>query len=188
MRRTVVLFAAALAAAAPALAQSNRGRVGIDAMVAPTSSLGVAFYLTDGLSLRPWLGLGYSDYSGFFANTGAQLRYELAAASRLSPYVSATAQFSHIGNPSGASVPVSGVVDQQLAQESNVGQFGSGLGARYRLPGNLALFGEGRVMYATSPTYGGSGWTTVDVNDRTRVDLALGLTYVFGGKSPRRRP
>lgn len=44
------------------------------------------------------------------------------------------------------------------------------------------------MTYATSPTYLGSVWTTVDVNDRTRVDLVLGLTYVFGGKSPRRRP
>ena len=45
-------------------------------MVAPPSGLGFAYYVTDGLSLRPWLGLGYSDYNGFFASAGAQLRFK----------------------------------------------------------------------------------------------------------------
>ena len=46
-------------------------------MVAPTTGLGFAYYVTDGLSLRPWVGLGYSDYSGVYANVGAQLRWEI---------------------------------------------------------------------------------------------------------------
>ncbi len=98
MRRTGVLLGLALAAASPALAQSNQGAFGLDAFVAPTTGLGFSYYITDGLSLRPWLGLGYSDYSGFYANVGAQLRYEFRADSRLSPYLSATAQYSHYGN------------------------------------------------------------------------------------------
>ena len=66
-------------------------------MVAPTTGLGFAYYVTDGLSLRPWVGLGYSDYSGVFANVGAQLRWEITADSRWSPYVSASALYSHNG-------------------------------------------------------------------------------------------
>ena len=180
MRRTVVLLGIAMAAASPALAQSNRGAFGLDAMVAPTTSLGFAYYVTDGLSLRPWLGLGYSDYSGFYAHVGAQLRYELGAGRRLAPYLSATAQYSHYGNSSTTIMTPGSPGYPSLALASDLGQFGAGAGLRYRLSDSLALFTEGRVMYATSPmgSYG-TGWSTVGINDRTRVDAVLGLTYLF---------
>jgi hypothetical protein len=177
--RTGVLLGLALATASPALAQSNRGAFGLDATVAPTTSLGLAYYVTDGLSLRPWLGLGYSDYSGFYANVGAQLRYELTSDSRLSPYLSATAQYSHYGDSGASGVVTTGsAVYQPLALANDLGQLGAGAGLRYRVSGSLALFTEGRVMYATSPmgSYG-LGWSTVGINDRTRVDAVLGLTY-----------
>ena len=74
-------------------------------MVAPTTGLGFAYYVTDGLSLRPWVGLGYSDYSGVFANVGAQLSWEITADSRWSPYASATALYSHNGAVSVATGP-----------------------------------------------------------------------------------
>jgi hypothetical protein len=182
MRRTLAILGLALATAAPALAQSAAGRFGLDAMVAPTTSLGAAYYFTDGLSLRPWLGLGYSDYAGFYGNVGAQVRYELAARSRLSPYVSATAQFSHYGSSGVTTVPRGGsVTGQQMVMANNLGQFGSGFGARYRISDSLAAFGEGRVMYTTSPTGTTGGWATATVNDHTRVDAVIGLTYLFGG-------
>ena len=181
MRRNIALLGLVLAAASPALAQSNQGAFGLDAMVAPTTSFGFAYYVTDGLSLRPWLGLGYSDYSGFYANVGAQLRYEFSAASRLSPYFSATAQYSHYGNSGVTQGSTTGTTAYPpLVLDSDVGQLGAGAGLRYRLSGSLALFTEGRVMYATSPmgSYG-TGWSSVDINDRTRVDAVLGLTYFF---------
>ena len=53
MRKTLLFLALALAAAGPVLAQSNRGAFGLDAMVAPTTSFGFGYYITDGLSLRP---------------------------------------------------------------------------------------------------------------------------------------
>src|SRR5512139_2429294 len=98
MRRTIVFLVLTAATAGPAVAQSNRGAFGLDAFVAPNTGLRFSYYITDGLSLRPWLGLGYSDYSGFYANVGAQLSYEFTRDSRLSPYLSATAQYSHYGN------------------------------------------------------------------------------------------
>jgi hypothetical protein len=180
MRRIFVLLGLTLATAGPALAQSNRGAFGLDAMVAPTTGLGLAYYVTDGLSLRPWLGLGYSGYSGFYANAGAQLRYELAADSRVSPYLSATAQYSHYGN--GGLTPVQQTVgtSQPLFLAGDLGLFGSGVGVRYRLSGSLALFAEGRAMYATSVLGSrGSGWTTIGLGNRTRLDALLGLTYFF---------
>jgi hypothetical protein len=77
-------------------------------MVAPTTGLGFAYYVTDGLSLRPWVSLGYSDYSGVYANVGAQLRWEIAADSRWSPYVSASALYSHNGAVSMATTSPTG--------------------------------------------------------------------------------
>jgi hypothetical protein len=188
MRRNLVLLGMVIAAATPALAQSTQGQFGLDAMIAPTTSFGAAYYVTDGLSLRPWLGLGYSDFSGFYANAGAQLRYELSARNRLSPYVSATAQFSHYGST--AVVPRGGsTTGQPLAAPDNLGQLGAGFGVRYSVSGSLALFGEGRVMYATSPVGAeGTGWTTVSVNDQTRVDAMIGLTYFIGGGRGHGRP
>jgi len=181
MRRTIVILGLAAAAADPALAQSNRGALGLDAFVAPTTGVGFSYYVTDGLSLRPWLGLGYSDYSGFYANVGAQLRYEIGADSVLAPYLSATAQYSHYGNSGATQAPTAGTTAYQpLVLDSDFGQFGAGAGLRYRISGSLALFTEGRVMYATSPTGSyGMGWSTVEIDDRTRLDVVLGLTYLF---------
>ena len=95
MRTTALALGLTLGLAGPCLAQSNRGAYAVDAMIAPTTGLGFAYYVTDGLSLRPWLGLGYSDYQGFFANVGAQLRYEFGTGWTVSPYLSASAQYSH---------------------------------------------------------------------------------------------
>ncbi|HUL77543.1 MAG TPA: hypothetical protein VL691_09795 [Vicinamibacteria bacterium] len=181
MRRTFVLLGLAVAAASPARAQSYQGSFGLDAMVAPTTSFGFAYYVTDGLSVRPWLGLGYSDYNGFFANLGAQLRFEPAPAGAFSPYLSGIAQYSHYGNSGQTMVvaPGSGAY-QPLGYQSDLGQFGAGVGVRYRVSGSLALFTEGRVMYATAPMGAyGTGWSSVSVNDRTHVDAVLGLTYLF---------
>jgi len=178
MRRTLVLLGLTVAAAGPASAQSYQGAFGLDAMVAPTTNFGVAYYVTDGLSLRPWLGLGYSDYSGFFANVGAQLRFEPAPDGALSPYLSAIAQYSHYGNSGTMAVPPASGAYQPLGYQSDLGQLGAGVGARYRISESLALFTEGRVMYATAPMGAyGTGWSSISVNDRTHVDAVLGLTY-----------
>jgi len=188
MRRNFVLIGLALAAASPALAQANRGSFGLDAMVAPTTGLGFAYYVTDGLSLRPWVGFGYSDFSGVYANVGAQLRWEIAADSRWSPYVSATALYSHNGavsatptNPTGATGrPNTGSGYQPYSVQSNAGQFGIGAGLRRRVSHTLALFAEGRVMYTTYPMgTAGTGWSTTQINDNSRAEAVLGLTYLF---------
>jgi hypothetical protein len=188
MRRTIVLLGLAAATASPALAQSNRGAFGLDFLVAPRAGIGFSYYLTDGLSLRPWLGLGYSDYSGFYANVGAQLRYEFGEGA-LAPYLSAVAQYSHNGSVTatsgypGQGYPGAGYPGQgydSTPVSSDLGQFGAGAGLRYRVSGSLALFGEGRVTYATSPLGSwGTGWTTIDINDRTRAEVVLGVSYLF---------
>ena len=179
MRRTLLLLGLAMAVASPALAQ-YQGAFGLDATVAPTTGFGFAYYVTDGLSLRPWLGLGYSNYGGFYANVGAQLRFEPAPSRAVSPYVSAIAQYSHYGNSGTTTVVAtpSGVY-MPLAQ-SDFGQFGAGAGVRYSVSKSLALFTEGRFIYATAPMGAYStGWSSVAINDQTRFDMVLGLTYIL---------
>jgi hypothetical protein len=188
MRRKGVLLGLVLATASPALAQSNQGSFGLDAMVAPTTGVGFAYYVTDGLSLRPWLGLGYSDYSGVYANLGAQLRWEITPAGGWSPYVEGSALYSHNGtvamtpgSPTGSTGrPTNGSGYQQVSVQSDAGQFGIGAGVRRRMSRSLALFAEGRLMYTTYPMgTTGTGWATTRVNDNTRAEAVLGLTYIF---------
>jgi hypothetical protein len=179
MRRTVVFLVLAAAGAAPVSAQHNQGAFGLDAFVAPNTGLGFSYYITDGLSLRPFLGLGYSDYSGFYANVGAAMSYEFARRdSRLAPYLTASAQYSHYGNSSYVPATTAGGAYQPYVLDGNIGQFGAGAGLRYRVSDNFALFAEGRAMYATSPMgpYG-LGWSSIEVNSQTHVDAILGLTY-----------
>ncbi len=181
MRTTALALALGLGLASPSLAQSNRGAFAVDAMVAPTTGLGFAYYVTDGLSLRPWLGLGYSDYQGFFANVGAQLRYEFGAGWTVSPYLSASAQYSH--SEASAIVtpgPYGSQGGSQVAFDGSGGQFGAGAGLRFRVASSLSLFAEGRVLHATYPI--GElkrGWSTFDIDDRTRGEVVLGVSYLF---------
>ncbi len=180
MRRTLAFLGLALAAASTGLAQSNQGAFGLDAMVAPTTSFGFAYYLTDGLSLRPWLGLGYSNYSGFFADLGAQLRYEFRANSQVAPYLSLTGLYSHYGSSGSISQGTGGVAYGNPYYAGDLGQLGAGAGLRFRVSDSLALFGEGRFLYATSPMAPSSyGWSTVSIGQQTHFDAVLGLTYLL---------
>jgi hypothetical protein len=164
-----------LGAASPALAQA--GAFGVDAMFAPNARLGLAYYLTDGLSVRPWLGLGYAGGYGFYANVGAQLRYEFAAGSTLSPYLSGSAQYAYSDT---ATMAEPGSPGTQVAVVGSGGQFGAGAGLRYRLADTMALFAEGGVLYATYPIGAlRPGWTTFDINQHARGQVVLGFSYLF---------
>jgi hypothetical protein len=133
------------------------------------------------LSLRPWLGLGYSGSQGFFANVGAQLRYEVASGWTVSPYLSASAQYSH--SEAAAIVapgPYGSRGSSELAVQGSGGQFGAGAGLRFRVTSSLSLFAEGRVLHATYPIADFKrGWSTFDINDRTRGEVVLGASYLF---------
>jgi hypothetical protein len=168
----------ALGVASPGIAQSNRGAFAVDAMIAPTTGFGLAYYVTDGLSLRPWLGLGYSSYQGFFANVGAQLRYEVASGWTVSPYLSASAQYSH--SEAAAIVEPGATGGSQLALQGSGGRFGAGAGLRFRVTSDVSLFGEGRLLHTTYPI--GElrrGWSTFDVDERTYGEIVLGVSYLF---------
>ena len=164
---------------------SNQGSFAVDAMVAPTTGFGFGYYLTDGLSLRPWLGLGYSN--GFFANVGAQLQYEFGRSWKASPYLSASGMYSHSPTSvyyQGGTPPPNG--QYQSGYQADSGQFGVGAGLRYRLGSSFSLFAEGRAMYSTySYSYSNvtyqqqQGWGSFDMGDHTRGEFVLGASYLF---------
>jgi hypothetical protein len=184
VRRAATAFAIMWAVAPTAFAQvpagpaSNRGAFALDAMVAPTTGFGFGYYVTEGLSLRPWLGLGYDGY-GFYANLGTQLRYEFGAGSTVAPFLSASALYSH--TPSAAiAEPGTGGASRQVVYQGDGAQFGAGAGLRVQLSRSFSLFGEGRVLYATYPISAlEQGWSSFDMGDRTRGELVFGLTYLM---------
>jgi hypothetical protein len=70
--------------------------------------------------------------------------------------------------------------NQRLTVQGDVGQLGGGAGLRYRVARSVSLFAEGRLMYTTSAMgSAGTGWSTVGINDRTRAEAVLGVTYLF---------
>jgi hypothetical protein len=187
MRRTIVSLVLVLAGATagPALAQPTQGTFGLNAFVAPTTGFGFSYYITDRLSFRFWVGFGYSDYSGFYANVGAQLSYEFRTQGRLSPYLSATAQYSHYGNSGFTQGTTAGpTAYQQAVLDSNVGQLGAGAGLRCRVSRSLSLFAEGRVRAATSPR--GVARGSRSTSTTTPTWTPSGLSYASSpGSSPR---
>jgi len=185
VRRAALAFAITLAVAPAALAQvpggpvSDQGAFAIDAMVAPTTGFGFGYYVTDGLSLRPWLGLGYDSY-GFYASLGAQVRYEFGAGSTVAPFVSGSALYSHSPSATIVEPGRAGGASPQVTYQGDGAQFGAGAGLRVRLSSSFSLFGEGRVLYATYPINAlEQGWSSFDMGDRTRGELVFGLSYLL---------
>ena len=83
-------------------------------------------------------------------------------------------------SPTGATgQPNTGSGYQQFSVQSNAGQFGVGAGLRRRVSQSLALFAEGRVMHTTYPMDAGTGWSTTRIDDNSRAEAVLGLTYIF---------
>jgi hypothetical protein len=171
-------FAASLALlslSAPAMAQ-ERGSLALDAMTMPGRHFGVGYYITDGLSLRPSLGAGYSAQYGTTFNLGADLRWELLPGSRFSPYF--TAGFNYLRDPSLVQYDSSG--SPLLATNPNVARYGAGLGLRTRLKYRLSLVGEGRVMnsaFRDVPANGFYGQQSLRAG--AHFEAALGLSYAF---------
>jgi hypothetical protein len=189
VRLATAALAISLALAGTAFAQvpgsrsSNQGSFAVDAMVAPTTGFGFGYYLTDGLSLRPWLGLGYADAGGFFANVGAQLQYEFGTDWKVSPYLSASGLYSH--NPSYGYAPQQGRPGapgaQQVGYSADGGQFGAGAGLRFRVASSFSLFAEGRALYTTYSmgSLQQQGWGSFGMGDHTHGEFVLGLSYLF---------
>jgi len=170
--RLLAASLALLGLSSGAMAQ-DRGSLAFDLMTTPGRHVGVGYYITDGLSLRPSLGVAFSSQYGTEFNLGTDLRWEFLTSRRLSPY--ATAGFSYMRNPflvqydsSGSLLPSAG---------SNIARYGAGVGLRARLKYHLSVVGEGRVMNSElRDVPGGYGQT---VRNGAHFEAALGVSYAF---------
>ena len=153
----------------------ERGSFALDAMTTPGRHFGAGYYVTDKLSLRPSLGIGYSGQYGTTFNLGADARWELLPGSRFSPYL--TASFNYLRSPyvqydPGGSSP--------LSASSDVARYGAGLGLRTRLKYRLSLVGEGRVMNSELREAPGNAlYGQQVIQDGAHFEAAVGLSYAF---------
>jgi hypothetical protein len=172
--------------AVPALAQ-EQGSVVMDAMTTPGRHFGMGYYITDRLSIRPSLGIGYSGQYGTTFNLGTDARFDLMPTNRFSPYL--TAGFNYIRDPYLVTSDPSGVTTVTPGQTpggppsyapgdtSNVTRFGGGAGFRARIKYGLSLVGEGRVMNSELFTTPGSPYQAVQ--NGAHFEAAVGISYAF---------
>jgi hypothetical protein len=170
------LFATVLALVglSASVTAQERGSVVLDAMTTPGRHVGVGFYITDGLSLRPSLGFGYDGQYGTTFNLGADLRWEVRAGNRVSPYL--TAGFNYLRSPYVVQYDSGG----SLTADSNVARYGAGLGLRTRIKYGLSAVAEGRVMNSElRSASGGSFYGQQSVQSGAHFEGILGLSYAF---------
>ena len=173
MLRLFATVLAVLGVSASVTAQ-ERGSVVLDAMTTPGRHFGVGYYVTDGLSIRPSLGFGYSGQYGTTFNLGADMRWEFRSVDRVSPYL--TAGFNYLRSPYVVQYDSGG----SLTGDSNVARYGAGVGLRTRIKYGLSLVGEGRVMNSELRAASGSSfYGQQSVQSGAHVEGILGLSYVF---------
>ena len=172
------LFAASFALlclAAPTMAQ-EKGSFALDAMTTAGRHFGLGYYLTDGFSVRPSLGAGYSDQYGMSFNLGADLRWDLMPHRRVSPY--ATASFNYLRDPYLVPYDSNGLLQHNAS--SNVTRYGGGLGVRAQLKYKLSLVAEGLVMNSAfrDSTVPGLG-SIQTLQPGAHFEAAIGISYVL---------
>jgi opacity protein-like surface antigen len=168
------LFATVLALVglSASVTAQEKGSVVLDAMTTPGRHVGVGFYITDGLSLRPSLGFGYDGQFGTTFNLGADLRWEVRAGNRVSPYL--TAGFNYVRSPYVVQYDSGG----SPTFDSNVARYGAGLGLRTRIKYGLSAVAEGRVMNSELRSLSGS-YGQQGVQSGAHFQGILGLSYAF---------
>lgn len=161
-------------AASPAFAQ-GRGSLALDVMTTPGQHVGIGYYVTDAISLRPRLGGGYSSQYGFSFNAGLDARWELLPTSRLSPYVAAGIDYWY--NDGFVRYDSQGV-PLPTASPSTV-RYGAGAGLRFWATRKLAVVGEGYVMNSQIRSIGRGDYSTRTVQPGAHFEAALGISYTF---------
>lgn len=168
--RPFVTSLALLAFSVPAMAQ-ERGSFVLDAMTTAGRHFGFGYYVTDGFSLRPSLGVGYADGYGMMVNLGTDMRWELLTAHRFSPYL--TAGFNFMRNPSLVQFDSGG--SAMPGADTNALRYGGGVGFRTRIKHGLSLVGEGRLMNSELQT----SFAGPSIQDGAHLEAAVGISYAF---------
>jgi hypothetical protein len=119
--------------------------------------------------LRPALGAGYAEGYGLLFNAGADLRYELLAGHRVSPY--ATAGINYMRNPTLVRYDAAGVLRGDTGADAL--RYGAGAGFRARLKYGLAFVAEGRLMNSRlRSTFAGPS-----IREGAYFEAAAGVSY-----------
>ena len=153
---------------APVFAE-EQGLVFLDAMTTPGRHFGIGYYVTDRLSIRPSLGIGFGGQYGTTFNLGGDARFDLMPGSRVNPYL--TAGFNFIRDPYLMTYDAPGVT---TGETSNVTRFGAGAGFRAPVKFGLSLVGEARVMSSEVRDTPG-GYQTIQSG--SHFEAAVGISY-----------
>jgi hypothetical protein len=168
--RTLAATAVVFGLALPAAAQ-QRGSFALDAMTTPGRHFGLGYYFTDGLSVRPSLGFGWSQGYGSLFDLGVDARYEFLRDNRLSPYLSGSYNFMRAPY-------LTDSLSVVRNESSSVSRWGGGGGLRVRISDRFSVFADGRVLsseiHDASVTALG---TQRFVDYGARFEGALGLTF-----------
>jgi hypothetical protein len=156
----------------------QKGTISIDAMTTPGRHFGMGFYVTDHLSLRPTIGLGYSDFSGMMVNVGADLRYDFSPDRDWSLYAMGSAYYEGGNDPVYSSRPPTGSGYQDYTSVSSYDGFyyGAGLGVRRRVGDRFAVMLDGRYLH-TANSVSGSSFGLYAIDGQNSVVASLGLSF-----------
>ncbi len=155
----------------------QKGTIALDVMTTPGRHFGLGFYVTDHLSLRPTLGIGYSDYSGVFVNAGADLRYDFSPDRDWSLY--ALGSLYYQGGQDAYSPTRSGQgYDSNLSYTSYDGvYYGAGLGVRRRVGERFAVMLDGRYFHTAASQTSSSSFGQFRIDGQDSIVASLGLSF-----------
>ena len=156
----------------------QKGTISLDLMTTPGRNFGVGFYVTDHLSLRPTLGIGYSDLAGMFVNAGADLRYDFSPDRDWSLYALGSLYYQGGQDTSysptrpgpGSSGPL------RYASYDGV-YYGAGLGVRRRVGERLAFMLDGRYLHTAGSQTSSSSFGQFRIDGQDSVVASLGLSF-----------
>jgi hypothetical protein len=179
MRRSWLVILAVLASSS-AFAQ-QQGTIALDAMTTPGRHFGLGFYVTDHLSLRPSLGIGYSNYSGTFVNAGADLRYEITPDHDWSVYATASGYYQSGGavySPSVAGYPGGNGSSAAVVTDQGNFQYGGGVGVRRRIHERFAAMLDCRYLHASDLRYAtSSSLGQFHLDGQNQILASLGVSF-----------
>jgi hypothetical protein len=157
-----------------AVPTGQKGTISIDAMTTPGRHFGMGFYVTNHLSIRPTLGIGYSDFTGVTMNVGTDLRYDFTPDRDWSVYAMGSVFYQ--GGQDAAYVTRPGYPGSTIASGYDGLYYGAGVGVRRRIRDRFAVMLDGRYLH-TANTVSGSSFGQYNIDGQNSVVAALGVSF-----------
>jgi hypothetical protein len=155
----------------------QKGTISIDAMTTPGRHFGMGFYVTNHLSIRPNIGIGYSDFSGVMVNVGTDLRYDFSPDRDWSLYAMTSVFYESGQDAIYASRPGYGPGSPGYSTTSYDGlYYGAGVGMRRRINDRFAVMIDGRYLH-TANTVSGSSFGQYNIDGQNSIVAALGVSF-----------